>query len=111
MKRPGDSAAYLVLIRRLPSCVSGAAAPSVPHHLLCAGGRGVGMKAEDRWAVPLTWAEHTHSVDCVHSVGAKAEFEWFVQRGVPDVRALATALWEAREGDFSRMVLIARGVL
>ena len=109
-RRPGDSEAYLALIRRLPSCVSGEAPPSVPHHLRFVGGRGVGIKAEDRWAVPLTNVEHTHGTYCVHSVGSREEERWFREHGVPDIKALAEALWEARD-DFTRMLLIVRGVL
>jgi hypothetical protein len=109
-QRPGDSDAYLALIRRLPSCVSGEAPPSVPHHLRCVKGRGVGMKAEDRWAVPLTPVEHTQGTYCVHTVGAREEERWFRDHGVSDIKALAEALWEARN-DFTRMLLIVRGMV
>jgi hypothetical protein len=92
-KRPGMSAAYLAAIRRLPSCITGRT-PCEAHHLRCAGGRGVGLKAEDKWALPLTFQEHVAGVDCVHSVGAKLEFKWFQDRGV-NCLDLAVALWTA----------------
>jgi hypothetical protein len=67
------------------------------------------MKAEDRWAVPLTNGEHTHGTYCVHSVGSQMEEAWFRAHGVPDVKALAQALWDAQD-DFTKMLLIVRGL-
>jgi hypothetical protein len=84
------NAAYLDAVRRLPSCVSGKR-PCEAHHLKCAGGRGVGMKAEDKWALPLTHDEHINGVE---RVGSKNEFKWFQDRGI-NCLDLATALWTA----------------
>jgi hypothetical protein len=92
-KRPGMSKAYLEAIRRLPSCVSGHS-PVQPHHLRMALERGVGMKATDRWAVPLTPAEHYN----VHRIGSQLEAKWFAMRGIY-CYALAFSLWQAWESN------------
>lgn len=88
-RRSGMSDLYLAKIRRLPSCISWRR-PCEAHHLRCAGGRGVSLKAEDRWALPLTRDEHRQ----VHTRGSKMEFEWFKSRGV-NCLDLAAALWRA----------------
>jgi hypothetical protein len=93
-KREGDSARHLENIRKLPSCVSGRT-PCEAHHLRIKDERGVGLKASDRWAVPLTTDEHVAGPDCVHSVGSRQETAWFRERGV-DCLKLAAELWDAR---------------
>jgi hypothetical protein len=50
------------------------------------------MKAEDKWAVPLTHDEHINGVE---RVGSKREFAWFQSRGV-NCLELAKALWASR---------------
>lgn len=92
-KRPGMDPAYLAAIRRMPSCVSGKK-PCQAHHLRCAGGRGVSMKAEDKNALPLTEGEHLFDSDAVHRVGSTKEFQWFMDRGINPLE-LANALWNA----------------
>ncbi len=88
---------HLANIRKLPSCVSGNTMHIEAHHLRIAEERGVGMKATDRWAVPLTIMEHRQ----VHEFGSRREGEWFANRGV-DCIDLANRLWEAR-GDLDAM--------
>lgn len=83
------SPAHLECIRQLPSCLSGKR-PCDPHHLRVSNERGVGLKATDRWAVPLTRDEHE---EC-HRVGSRVEEAWFLNRGI-DVYSLANALWQA----------------
>jgi hypothetical protein len=100
-RREGNSAAHLALIRQLPSCVSGAVGPCDPHHLR--GGaalltRGVGMRAPDRFAVPLLRVEH----DELHRISSRLEDAWFRERGIDDVIELAAALY-ANTGDLERM--------
>jgi hypothetical protein len=95
--------AYLAKIRRLPSCVSWQT-PCEPHHLT--GGpaaleRGIGLKATDKWAVPLTSGEHRFDNNAVHSVGSREELNWFLKRGVNPYR-LAEELWANRD-DFEAM--------
>lgn len=93
------SPAHLTLIRQLPSCLSGKK-PCDPHHLRVSNERGIGLKATDRWAVPLTRDEHE---EC-HLVGSRKEEEWFLARGV-DVYSLANALWQA-SGNMEKMIKI-----
>lgn len=76
-RRPYMDKKYLEKIRKLPSCLSGRT-PCEPHHLRIAEERGVGMKATDRWCVPLTHEEHME----VHRVGSRKEKQWFKDRGI-----------------------------
>jgi hypothetical protein len=102
-ERPGMSEAYLASIRRLPSCVSGMT-PCQAHHLQIKEERGVGMRARDKWAVPLTFAEHHN----LHRLGSRLEAQWFKARGVEDVQELARALWSNKHSeDTMRRVLEA----
>ena len=102
-KKPREnSKAHLALVRQLPSCLSFSRPPNDPHHLRIKSERGMGMRASDRWAVPLTRREHS---DC-HLVGSKKELDWFAERGL-DITALATELWNAT-GDLKQMIEIVR---
>jgi hypothetical protein len=97
------SAKHLAMIRLLPSCISGRK-PCQAHHLQVSTERGVGMRATDKWAVPLTPDEHFD----LHTLGSRLEREWFGNRGVDDPYAMALALWEGT-GDHERMCrIIAR---
>lgn len=87
---------HLTLIRQLPSCLSGKNSCD-PHHLRVSSERGIGLKATDKWAIPLTRREH---IDC-HKVGSKKERDWFLARGI-DAYALAADLWEAT-GNLEKM--------
>jgi hypothetical protein len=103
-RRGGNSKDHLELVRQLPSCVSGVAGPCDPHHLR--GGaalstRGVGMRAPDRFAVPLLRVEH----DELHRISSRLEGAWFAERGVADVIELANALW-INTGDLDRMLRV-----
>lgn len=89
-ERNGNCSYHLANIRRLPSCLSGQG-PCEAHHLRFGPERGVGMKATDRWAIPLTAIEHR----LVHTVGGKVEEAWFAERGV-DCYLVANALWKAK---------------
>jgi hypothetical protein len=100
-RREGNSQAHLALVRQLPSCVSGVAGPCDPHHLKSGPAlaeRSVGRRATDRWAVPLTRAEH----DELERISSRLEEAWFRERGVDDVVELAAALW-TNTGDLERM--------
>lgn len=102
-KRPGMSEKHLVLIRQLPCCVSGRHAPSDPHHLKqgLSHERGVGRKATDRWAVPLSRMMH----DQLEALGSTRELEWFRSHGIEDPLEFANALW-ANTGDLQRMLQV-----
>jgi hypothetical protein len=80
---------HLKFIRTLPSCISGRS-PCVAHHLLnVPGRRGVAMKADDMWAIPLTAEEH----DQLHrECASKTEDAWFAKYGV-ESHSLALFLW------------------
>jgi len=100
-RRPGMSEEHLVLIRQLPSCVSGRVGPCDPHHLksgAAAAERGVQLKATDRWTVPLKRDEH----DELERISSRREEAWFRERGIADVSELANALW-INTGDLERM--------
>ena len=99
-QRPGMDSEYLRAIRKLPSCISGRM-PCEAHHLRIKGERGVGLKATDQWAVPLTHHEH---VIC-HSIGSKVECQWFRDRGV-EVIELAKALWTNRHSEETMMRIL-----
>ena len=100
--RPGMDAEYLRKIRSLPSCLSGESSCEA-HHLRISAERGVGMKATDKWALPLTTHEHQ---EC-HRVGGKLEVRWFSDRGI-DCIGLATALWQNKHSQEAMLrVLIA----
>jgi hypothetical protein len=90
--RPGMSAGHLAFIRRLPCCVCGREPGGEAHHLLRVEGRGMGMKAADRWAVPLCRVHH----QSLHDKGG--EEAWFAARGI-DARALAERLWRVSGDD------------
>ena len=86
-RREGMDPKHVANVAKLRSCISGKT-PCEPHHLRVAQERGVGLKATDRWCVPLTREEHNE----VHRLGSRKEEQWFVKRGVA-CYALAYALW------------------
>jgi hypothetical protein len=104
-QRPGMSATHLTLLRALPCCITGQEPCRQAHHLrsmfgqsgAAAFSRGLGLKAEDRWALPLAHEPHMES----HRVSSRDERGWFLERGI-DPHALAKALWIAT-GNLDRM--------
>lgn len=106
-EREGMSDKHLALIRQLPCTCCPSTRQIEAHHLksLAAGKeRGTGLKATDRWAVPLCkWQHHAD----IERLGSRREVEWFAQFGI-DPHALATALWNATGNlDKMRKVLAA----
>ena len=89
-RRYGMSDAYVLLIKQLPELHQRSVSVN-SHHLRVYEERGVGLKATDKWAIPLTRIEH----DQVHTVGAREEVADFT-KGVNAYR-LAELLWEAWE--------------
>lgn len=78
------------------------------HHLItgmvAAGERGTGIKAKDRWSLPLCFTCHRK----LHALGSDDLF--FVPLGI-DPRAVASALWSVRDEpveSYRRIVFRAR---
>lgn len=85
----GNSQKHLDWLKTMPSIVSGIEPAGDAHHLL--GNvdglpKGAGRTNNDRWAVPLTRAEH----DAAHRSGNDEEH--FRKMGL-DARSIASALW------------------
>lgn len=99
-KRPGKHPEYLKLIRQLPCCVRNRMCdgPIEAHHLKAGVERGMGMKSEDRWTVPLCNYHHHQGVE---KAGTKNEASWFQKRRI-DPLTLASSLWANRH-DISAM--------
>lgn len=86
---------HCVLIRALPCCVTGRVPAGTVHHLKSGPARlerGIGMKATDRWGVPMSFDAHILGVELV---GSRKELEWFQERGILDPYGMAEALWAA----------------
>lgn len=105
-ERDGNSAPHLSLIRQMPCAVCLECRPKVivdPHHLRSGEAlaeRGVGMRAPDKYAVPLCRCHH----DDLHRISSRREKQWFYDGGI-DPFDLAVALWVST-GDLERMVNI-----
>jgi hypothetical protein len=97
-KRPGDSREHLKLIRLLPSIISGQPGPNDPHHpmrLDGTSGRGMGLRNEDRYALPFTRAEH----DLLHQ--QPDDVAYLASLGI-DAKGMGDALWR-ETGDLPAM--------
>jgi len=90
-KRPGNDLEYKKRIQKLPCIITSQKYPD-PHHLKCMGGRGMGMKAPDKYLVPLNHDDHFNGVERLAST---EEEQWFWERGI-DCKKLANELWLMR---------------
>ena len=102
-KRTGMDPGHLVLVRQLPCTVCENRTGIDPHHLksgAAARERGIGMKATDRWSVPLCRVHH----DEVERLASIHERAWFSAFGL-DPHMLALALW-GNTGDLMRMLRV-----
>ena len=96
---------HLEFIRSLPSIISFQTERIVAHHLLSIPNtRGVGIKAPDKYTVPLTWDEHNR----LHNeCAAKTEQQWFTSEGIVGLNSLAERLWRL-SGDWNAAVIIIK---
>lgn len=95
-RREGNCEKHKAMIRQLVCCIPGCkhAPPNDPHHLKSGearGQRGIGMKATDRFCVPLCRRHH----DQLENLPSSQEIKWFQDMGLDDAHALADALWRA----------------
>lgn len=93
-RREGNDKRHLEVLRKLPCCVTGRVPAGTVHHLKSGPARkerGVGMRATDRWTVPLSWSAHEE----LERIASIHEEQWFRDRGIHDVHELALALWHA----------------
>lgn len=93
--RPGDDRDHVKNVKLLPSIISGKPAPNDPHHLKRIGAdnkRGMSVTNEDRWALPLTRAEHD---DVEHPPGGD-DVAYLMDRWGIDAKAICEALWRNR---------------
>jgi hypothetical protein len=88
---------YLKLVRQ-ESCLvcGGAQGGSDPHHLKFVGGRGMGMKAHDKWAAPLCRIHH----DKLHGFGRELDF-WIKYK--IDVVGWCEDFWKGNGDDADRV--------
>lgn len=92
MRREGNCEKHLALLRLCPCVVSLKTPAGEVHHLkqgLAAKDRGMGMRAQDKWGVPLAHDPHMD----LESYGSRREYEWFAARGIHDPGGLAADLW------------------
>jgi hypothetical protein len=107
-KPTGKSSTHLDNLRRLPCLLSGG--PAEVAHLRFADAAhnkpltGVGIKPEDRWAVPLSPLLHRLSTESQHSMN---EREFWKQFGVDPLK-VAALLWEHRHNPLtmSRIIIM-----
>lgn len=94
----GMSEKHCGLIRRLPCAGCGRIPAGTIHHLKSgeAGDhRGVGMRAPDRFGVPLCWGPPSWCHPGLEAIGSTHELAWFAERGIADPLQLAADLWRA----------------
>jgi hypothetical protein len=102
-RRVGNDDRHRRLVRQLPCTLCGDTGDIDPHHLksgLAKVERGVGMKATDRWLVPLCRICH----DDLEHQGSRCEFARFLSDGI-NPYALAGSLFLA-SGELMRMARV-----
>lgn len=84
---------HLAFIRSLECMITGMPDP-VPHHLLRGVNRGMGMKADDKYTVPLSHDMHMQ----LHNNGNEIAF--FEGYQITNLKAIAERLYEySKEGN------------
>lgn len=103
-RRPGNDAAHLEAVRKLPCCVCLSNGPSDPHHLKGSeaagpGERCFGRRSSDKYTVPLCRICHEDA----QIVRGENESEYFRERGIEDVYEFAKAMFGAPKEDSAMM--------
>ncbi|WP_072389746.1 hypothetical protein [Hyphomicrobium sp. CS1GBMeth3] len=94
-RRDGNSERHLEVLRQLPCVVTGQRPAGQVHHLKSGPARaerGAGMRATDKWGLPLSEEAHIRGVE---KLGSRRELEWFRTNGIADPHGLAAALYAA----------------
>jgi hypothetical protein len=92
-RREGNCEKHLAILRLCPCAITLKMPAGEVHHLksgAAAKDRGVGMRAQDKWGIPL---EHFTHMD-LERYGSRREYEYLAARGLHDPCGLAAALWE-----------------
>lgn len=111
-RREGNSDAHLVILRQCPCAISLKQPAGEVHHLKGERARlerGMGMRATDRWGIPLA---HDIHMD-MESYGSRREYEFLAARGLHDPYALADALWDCAPKTveaYTRIILAHREI-
>lgn len=102
-KRPGMSDDHLSCIRQLPCACCLKTPAGEAHHLKqdIGGERGMGLRATDRWTVPLCRLHH----DEVERAGSRNEGAFFEGYKIESAPELAAALW-LNTGDVPAMTRV-----
>jgi hypothetical protein len=98
--RPGMSDDHCGLIRKMPCCICLRTPGGEIHHLKSVPGRGMGIRSENKWGVPLCRTDH----ELVERAGSKNEIKLFKDVGI-DCHLLANDLWKAT-GCLPKMIKI-----
>lgn len=100
--RPGMSEAHLALVRKMPCAICLRTPGGDPHHLKSVPGtRGAGIRAEDKWSVPLCRTDH----EIIERAGTRNEVAKFKECGIDNVHLLAADLWKIT-GDLPKMIKV-----
>lgn len=100
--RPGMSEAHCALIRKLPCAICLRIPGGEIHHLKSIPGtRGAGIRAEDKYGVPLCRTDH----DIIERAGTRNEMAKFKDCGIENVHVLAADLWKIT-GNLPQMVKV-----
>lgn len=91
LHRPERIRAYLTWVESLPCSICAQAPPSVAHHLVGMGLKGVGGKVSDLLTMPLCAACHTWALDSIHELGHE---QWEKRRG-PQAQFVMLTLYQA----------------
>ncbi len=93
-RREGNCDIHRAYIKTLPCAVCLKKPPSDGHHLKIGEAseyRGIGMRAVDRFLVPLCRFHH----DDLESYGSRREYEWWAAYQIIDPVGMANALWDS----------------